>query len=107
MSFRRKDLLSAFPRLYILVLLFLNESDDYEALPFFLPGEEELVAMTVQLKTMKSKADHRKIYKADGIIRNKDDLEVMMVETAGKYGSTDNAKATFDNSKGCLPCWQC
>ncbi|CAO0799926.1 unnamed protein product [Mucor circinelloides] len=41
------------------------------------------------------KADKRKIYKADGIIRLAE-----LGETAGAFGHGDHAKTSFDNSKG-------
>ncbi|KAG1046636.1 hypothetical protein G6F43_010887 [Rhizopus delemar] len=70
--------------------------------PYFIPGEDELAAMTAQLKKMESKPDKRKIYKADGIIRLAElgDLEVLVLETAGAFGHDDHAKESFDNSKG-------
>lgn len=73
-----------------------------EHAPYFIPGEGELAAMTVQLKKMGFKADKRKIYKADGIIRLAElgDLEVLVLETAGAFGRDDHAKTSFDNSKG-------
>ncbi|EPB91546.1 hypothetical protein HMPREF1544_01677 [Mucor circinelloides 1006PhL] len=51
---------------------------------------------------MGEKLDKRKIYKADGIIRLEKykDLEILILETAGPFGHEDNAKTTFDNSKG-------
>ncbi|KAI9325703.1 hypothetical protein BD770DRAFT_334837, partial [Pilaira anomala] len=70
--------------------------------PYFTPSEDELSAMTIQLKAMGIKADKRKIYKADGVIHlagNKD-LEVLVLETAGAFGMNDQAKVSFDNSKG-------
>ncbi|KAG1084253.1 hypothetical protein G6F42_021868 [Rhizopus arrhizus] len=66
-----------------------------EHAPYFIPGEFELAAMTVQLKKMGFKADKRKIYKADGIIRLAE-----LGETAGAFGHGDHAKTSFDNSKG-------
>lgn len=70
--------------------------------PYFIPGEIELAAMTVQLKKMGSKADKKKIYKADGIIRLAElgDIEVLVLETANALGHDDHAKTSFDNSKG-------
>ncbi|KAI7903809.1 uncharacterized protein BX663DRAFT_530525 [Cokeromyces recurvatus] len=73
-----------------------------EYMPYFVPGEEELVAMTVQLKEMGYKEDKRKIYRADGVLRlaKFSDLEVLVLETAGAFGYNDKAKIAFDNSKG-------
>lgn len=80
--------------------ILLDEFDNHELSPFFLPGEEELLSMTKQLKRMKVKADHRIIYKADGIVRTDNDLEVMLVETAGAFNKDNPVKTSFDNSKG-------
>ncbi|KAG0795861.1 hypothetical protein G6F16_010691 [Rhizopus arrhizus] len=70
--------------------------------PYFIPGEDELEAMTAQLKKMGQKTDKRKIYKADGIIRLERymNLEVLILETAGAFGHEDYTKTAFDNSKG-------
>lgn len=69
---------------------------------YFFPGEEELQAMTKRLSRMTREIDHRKHYKADGVIKNAKfkDLEVLLVETAGPFGKTDNRKTSFDNVKG-------
>lgn len=83
-----------------LMRVLLDEFDNHEMSPFFLPGEEELVAMTTQIKTLKVKVDHRLMYKADGIVRNKNDLELMLLETAGAFKKNDPGKIAFDNSKG-------
>lgn len=56
--------------------------------------------MTMQIKTLKRKVDHRKIYKADGIVCDKYGLELMLLETAGAFKNNDSVKAAFDNSKG-------
>ncbi|KAI7876468.1 uncharacterized protein EV154DRAFT_540307 [Mucor mucedo] len=70
--------------------------------PYFIPGEDELTAMTVQLRKMGFKVDKRRIYKADGIIRlaELEDLEVLILETAGAFNVEDHGKTAFDNSKG-------
>ncbi|KAL9555865.1 hypothetical protein MBANPS3_002147 [Mucor bainieri] len=66
--------------------------------PYFVPGEEELVAMTkVVSESAGKKLDKSKIYKADG---NLDDFEVLILETAGPFSAEDNEKISFDNSKG-------
>ncbi|KAG1157186.1 hypothetical protein G6F37_006929 [Rhizopus arrhizus] len=73
-----------------------------EHAPYFVPGEDELEAMTAQLKKMGQRTDKRKIYKADGIIRLERymNLEVLILETAGAFGHEDYTKTAFDNSKG-------
>ncbi|KAI9022747.1 hypothetical protein CLU79DRAFT_702011 [Phycomyces nitens] len=70
--------------------------------PYFIPGEDELAAMTVQLSKMGLKEDKRKIYKADGVVRlaELEDLEVLVLETAGAFSHVDHGKTAFDNSKG-------
>ena len=70
--------------------------------PYFVPGEDALEAMSKQLKAMGAKADNRRIYKADGVIRlaQEKDLEVLILETAGAFGREDPSKTAFDNSKG-------
>ncbi|KAI9022744.1 hypothetical protein CLU79DRAFT_702078, partial [Phycomyces nitens] len=70
--------------------------------PYFIPGEDELAAMTVQLSKMGFKEDKRKIYKADGVIRlaELEDLEDLVLETARAFSHVDHAKTAFDNSKG-------
>lgn len=69
--------------------------------PYFIPGEIELAAMTVQLTKMGLKTDKRKIYKVDATVRLAElgDLEVVILETAGAFGHEDHAKTSFDNSK--------
>ncbi|KAG0737745.1 hypothetical protein G6F23_010155 [Rhizopus arrhizus] len=70
--------------------------------PYFVPGEDELEAMTAQLKKWDKKQTSEKIYKADGIIRLETymNLEVLILETAGAFGHEDCTKTAFDNSKG-------
>ncbi|CAO3614937.1 unnamed protein product [Mucor hiemalis] len=80
--------------------ILLDQFKENELSPYFIAGEEELIAMSKQLKKMKVKEDHRKIYKADGIVRDSKDLELMLVETAGAFGKEDLIKISFDNSKG-------
>lgn len=83
-----------------LVNVLLDEFDNHEMSPFFLPGEEELITKTTQIKTLKTKVDHRKVYKADGIVHDKNDLELLFLETAGAFKKNDVRKAVFDNGKG-------
>ncbi|KAI9334057.1 hypothetical protein BD770DRAFT_432311 [Pilaira anomala] len=70
--------------------------------PYFTPSEDELSAMIIQLKEMGAKPDKRRISKADGVIHlaGNEDLEVFVLETAGAFGMNDQAKVSFDNSKG-------
>ncbi|CAO3614869.1 unnamed protein product [Mucor hiemalis] len=80
--------------------ILIEHVEDHSMCPFFVAGEEELVAMSKQIQKLKPKADHRKMYKADGIVRVIDDLEVMLVETAGAFAKYNAAKTSFNNSKG-------
>lgn len=80
--------------------ILLNEFKNLEMSPFFVPGEEELVAMTAQIKSLKLNVDHRMIYKTNGVVRNENDLEMMLLETAGAFLKNDPSKTAFDNSKG-------
>lgn len=79
---------------------FLNDAATFE--PYFTPGEEPLQAMAEQLTIINAKVDNRKQYKADGIIRlsKLNDLEVLLLETAGSFQSKDERKISFDNIKG-------
>ncbi|KAI7893761.1 uncharacterized protein EV154DRAFT_416394, partial [Mucor mucedo] len=81
-------------------MLTMMEGNEHK--PYFIPGEDELTAMTVQLRKMGCKVDKRRIYKADGIIRlaELEDLEVLILETAGAFNVEDHGKTAFDNSKG-------
>lgn len=80
------------------MLLLKNEASS----PYFVPGEEELKAMTSQLTIMGRKVDHRRRYKADGVIRlqSMDYLEILVLETAGSFAKKDDRKVAFDNAKG-------
>ncbi|KAI8368399.1 hypothetical protein EDC96DRAFT_574255 [Choanephora cucurbitarum] len=40
--------------------------ENHAFVPYFVPGEDALEAMSKQLKAMGAKADNRRIYKADG-----------------------------------------
>lgn len=79
---------------------FLNDASTLE--PYFTPGEEPLRAMAEQLTMINSKTDSRKQYKADGVIRASklNDLEVLLLETAGSFKCKDERKISFDNIKG-------
>lgn len=78
----------------------LDEFDNHEMSPFFVPGEEELVAMTTRIKKLKLKVDYRMIYKADGVVCSENDLDLVLLETAGAFKKNDPSKIAFDNSKG-------
>jgi hypothetical protein len=69
--------------------------------PYFVPGEEDLLAMTTQLKNVKN-FNKQNIYKADGVVRlNKlDDMEILVLETASPFGVDERSKIAFANSKG-------
>ncbi|GAA5808175.1 hypothetical protein MFLAVUS_001560 [Mucor flavus] len=77
----------------------LDEFDNHEMSPFFVPGEEELVAMTTRIKKLKLKVDYRMIYKADGVVCSENDLDLVLLETAGAFKKNDPSKIAFDNSK--------
>ncbi|KAI9304531.1 hypothetical protein BJ944DRAFT_278246, partial [Cunninghamella echinulata] len=76
-----------------------NINDDMKV--YFVPGEEQLVAMTKQLQRIGSKHDDRYKYNADGIVRleNKSNLETMILETSDNLGNNDNTKISFDLHK--------
>lgn len=58
--------------------------------------------MAEQLAIINAKVDNRKQYKADGIIRlsTLNDLEALLLESAGSFQSQDERKILFDNIKG-------
>lgn len=79
---------------------------DWAKLGFF-DGEEELLSMTEQLKNKGSFADHRFIYKADGVVRLQEahNWEICLVEVSGVYLNQDTRKIYYDHHKanyGCL-----
>lgn len=89
-----------FPCLLATVSL-LNSTTNFTAV--FVPGEEPLKAMTSQLNHGKSKAvDNRKTYHADAVVRAGDfsGLEILLLETSGRYRNKDERKISFDNTKG-------
>lgn len=69
--------------------------------PFFVPGEESLSAINLQLESIGAKVDHRKVYHADAVIRLHElfDLEVLLLETSGSFENKDERKISFDNVK--------
>jgi hypothetical protein len=73
---------------------------EHQYAPYFVSGEEELTSMTTQLIKMGAKVDKRKIYKADGVVRltGLQNLEIMVLETAGPYDRHDPTKTAFDDS---------
>lgn len=83
-------------------MMFMVKKNGYE--PYFVPREEEIVAMTVQLKSMHATVNKRQVYRVDGVVRlgAAEDVEVAILETAGTFKSDDKLKVTFDNSKGML-----
>ncbi|PHZ13764.1 uncharacterized protein RHIMIDRAFT_280416 [Rhizopus microsporus ATCC 52813] len=82
-------------------MMFMVKKNGYE--PYFVPREEELVAMTVQLKSMHATFNKRQVYRVDGVrLGAAEDVEVAILETAGPFKSDDKLKVTFDNSKGML-----
>ncbi|OBZ80111.1 hypothetical protein A0J61_11840, partial [Choanephora cucurbitarum] len=83
-----------FPSLYAV----LDWLEDHPTSPVFIPGEEELLSMSKQFTKIK-KYSRRNIYKADGVVRLGDDVEVLLVETIGSFGLDNPGKLSFDNSK--------
>ncbi|KAI8378546.1 hypothetical protein BD560DRAFT_366531 [Blakeslea trispora] len=83
-----------FPSLYAV----LDWLEDHPTSPAFVPGEEELLSMSKQLTNIK-KYSSRNIYKADGVVRLGDDVEVLLVETIGSFGLDNPGRLSFDNSK--------
>lgn len=70
---------------------------------YFILSEEELVAMSVQLKKKKkmhAMVNERQIYRADGVVRLgvTEDLEVGILKTAEPFKS-DKSKVASDNSR--------
>lgn len=68
----------------------------------FLPGKEPLASMSKQLKLSGQQEDDRNCYKADGVFRllKLCNIEVLLLEASGAYGSTDKTKKPFDHHKG-------
>ena len=83
-----------FPLLYAI----LDWLEDHPTSPVFVSGEEELLSMSKQLTNIKNNSS-RNIYKADGVVRLGDDIEVLLVETIGSFGLDNPVKLSFDNSK--------
>ncbi|ORZ04103.1 hypothetical protein BCR42DRAFT_338859, partial [Absidia repens] len=67
----------------------------------FVPGEEQLHALTAQLRRIGARYDDRYRYKADGVIRvdSMFGLEVVLLETSSGFGHGDQTKASFDFHK--------
>ncbi|CEG71361.1 hypothetical protein RMATCC62417_07106 [Rhizopus microsporus] len=58
--------------------------------------------MSKQLKLSGQQEDDRNCYKADGVFRllKLCNIEVLLLEASGAYGSTDKTKKPFDHHKG-------
>lgn len=71
--------------------------------PQFKVGETQLRAMSKK-KTNESEieSDESTLYKADDIISlyGFNRVEVLLLETSGHFGSSDNSKNSFDHHKG-------
>jgi hypothetical protein len=68
----------------------------------FIPGEEQLHAVTKQLKRIHGSFDERHCYKEDGVLRyeaEKHNVEILLLETSSGYGEATNTKKGFDHHK--------
>ncbi|KAI8359802.1 hypothetical protein BD560DRAFT_405287 [Blakeslea trispora] len=70
--------------------------------PQFKVGETRLRAMSRKKSEAEIESDESTLYKADGIISlyGFSRLEILLLETSGHFGSTDNCKISFDHHKG-------
>jgi hypothetical protein len=68
----------------------------------FKVGETCLHAMNSKARDSEGDAEEFTLYKADGVISTYDfnKLEVLLLETSGHFGNTDNSKISFDHHKG-------
>ncbi|KAI9267073.1 hypothetical protein EDC94DRAFT_657454 [Helicostylum pulchrum] len=67
--------------------------------PYFIPGEDELESMTIQLECMGQRSKESSVI-VQTRLRDHMDLEVLILETAGAFDHDDNSKTSFGNSKG-------
>ncbi|KAG0907573.1 hypothetical protein G6F57_009328 [Rhizopus arrhizus] len=70
--------------------------------PQFKVGETQLRAMSKKTNESEIESDESTLYKADGIMSfyGFNRLEVLLLETSGHFGSSDNSKSSFDHHKG-------
>ncbi|KAG1489126.1 hypothetical protein G6F48_011629 [Rhizopus delemar] len=83
------------------VTTWLKESEDW-CKAGFRHGETPLVSMGEQLKTLPLYKEDSHIYLADGIIKlnGVKNIEILLLETSGCFGSIDRSKIAFDHHKG-------
>ncbi|KAI8143394.1 hypothetical protein BJV82DRAFT_514846 [Fennellomyces sp. T-0311] len=69
----------------------------------FVPGEEQLVAMSVQLKRRLPMFSEREAYNADGVVRLTIDkgftTELLVLETSRAYNKAEKTKSAYDHHK--------
>ncbi|CAO3614877.1 unnamed protein product [Mucor hiemalis] len=82
-----------------------EEFEDNELSLLFVAGEEELCAMTKQLRCLEVKADHRRIYKADGIVRVSDasmsNQQQPTTSNSSSTRATNNLKKLYQKPSVC------
>jgi hypothetical protein len=68
----------------------------------FVLGQPILESMTTQLKTTGAYIDDKNQYKSDGIVKlfGIKNLEILVLETSGKFSNRDKTKINFDHHKG-------
>ncbi|KAF7728416.1 hypothetical protein EC973_006094 [Apophysomyces ossiformis] len=68
----------------------------------FFPGEEDLLSMSKQMGAATMLRDDRHCYKPDSVVSllELQNVEVLIVEVSGPYGSTGLTKLNFDRRKG-------
>lgn len=79
----------------------LKESQDW-CKAGFRPGEAQLIVMGKQLKSIPLYKEDNHSYLADEIIKlyGPENIEVLLLETSGCFGSNDKPKISFDHHKG-------
>lgn len=79
----------------------LKESQDW-CKAGFRPGETQLISMGKQLKNIPLYKEDNHSYLADGIIKlyGLKNIEIVLLETSGCFGSIDKSKIAFDHHKG-------
>ncbi|KAG1466888.1 hypothetical protein G6F56_004605 [Rhizopus delemar] len=83
------------------VTTWLKESQDW-CKAGFRPGETQLISMGKQLKNIPLYKEDNYSYLVDGIIKlyGLKNIEIVLLETSGCFGSIDKSKIAFDHHKG-------